>query len=128
MANLEKLAPRERQVMEAVLRLEEASVNDVRAEIPDPPSYNTVRAILNTLSQKEFLQHRLVQGKYLYRPTVSRDSTQKRLVRNLVDNIFSGNVTEVVATLLDVTAEELTENDYNRLRALINDNDKKRRP
>lgn len=126
MTNLENLAPRERQVMEAVFRLEEASVNDVLAEIPDPPSYSTVRAILNMLLHKQYLRHRLVQGKYLYSPTVSKDSTQKRLVRNMVDNMFSGNVTDVVATLLDVAGNELSDEDYKRLRRLIDENKKRR--
>lgn len=126
MTSLETLAPRERQIAEAVYRLEEASVNDVLTDIADPPSYNTVRAVLNTLVQKGFLQTRLDRGKYFYRPTVAKDTTQKRLVRNLVDNMFSGNVTDVVATLLDVAGDELSDSDYQRLRNLINDNKKRR--
>jgi len=44
---LEMLAPRERQVVETVLRLGEASVGDVLAAIPDPPTYSGIRAILS---------------------------------------------------------------------------------
>jgi len=121
MTNLEALAPRERQVMEAVYRFEEAAVNDVLGVIPDPPAYNTVRAILNTLAAKGYLKFRLQKGRYLYSPVVPKNKTQRHLVRNMVDTLFAGNVTEVVATLLDVAGDNLTDDDYRRLRALIND-------
>ena len=124
MSNLEKLAPRERQVMEAVYRCEEASVHDVLASIPDPPTYSTVRAIMNALSKKGLLSFRLEQGKYLYKPVVSKDTTRKSAVKNLVDSLFAGKITDVVATLLDVAEEELDENDYKRLRKMINERGK----
>ena len=127
MTNLKALAPRERQVMETVYRFEEATVNDVLGVISDPPAYNTIRAILNTLSEKGYLTSRLQKGRYLYSPVVSKTKTQKHLVRNMIDSLFSGDVTEVVATLLDVAGNELTDDDYRRLRTLINEN-KKRRP
>ena len=127
MTNLETLAPRERQVMEAVYQFEEASVNDVLNAIADPPKYNTIRAILNTLVEKGYLNHRQQKGRYLYSPVIPKNKTQKHLVRNLVDSIFAGNVTDVVAALLDVAGDDLTEKDYDRLRKLINDN-RKRRP
>ncbi|MCL2346872.1 MAG: BlaI/MecI/CopY family transcriptional regulator [Planctomycetaceae bacterium] len=126
MANLEALAPRERQVMEAVYRFDEATVNDVLGVIPDPPAYNTVRAILNTLLGKGYLKSRRQKGRYYYSPVVPKTNTQKHLVRNMIDNIFGGNVTDVVAALLDVAGNELTENDEQRLRTLI-DNNRKRR-
>ena len=126
MVHLENLAPRERQVMEAVYQFDEASVNDVLDAITDPPKYNTVRAILNTLVEKGYLNHRQQKGRYLYSPVVPKNKTQKHLVRNLVDSIFAGNVTEVVATLLDVAGDDLSEKDYDRLRKLISDSKKRR--
>ena len=126
MTNLEALAPRERQVMEAVYRFDEATVNDVLGVISDPPTYNTVRAILNTLTDKGYLTFRLQKGRYLYSPVVSKTKTQKHLVRNMVDTLFAGNVTDVVATLLDVAGEQLTEDDYRRLRTLINTSSQRR--
>jgi len=126
MTNLDALAPRERQVMEAVYRFEEATVNDVLGMISDPPTYNTIRAILNTLSEKGYLTSRLQKGRCLYSPVVSKTKTQKHLVRNMIDSLFAGDVTEVVATLLDVAGDNLTDEDYRRLRALINDNRKRR--
>ena len=125
MTNLESLAPRERQVMEAVYRFDEATVNDVLGVISDPPAYNTVRAILNTLAEKGYLTFRLQKGRYFYCPVVPKTKTQKHIVRNLVDTLFAGNVTEVVATLLDVAGDNLTDDDYRRLRTLINDNRKR---
>ncbi|MDR1957977.1 MAG: BlaI/MecI/CopY family transcriptional regulator [Planctomycetaceae bacterium] len=126
MTRLETLAPRERQVMEAVYRFDEASVNDVLGTIADPPTYSTVRAIMNTLTEKGYLKFRQEKGRYLYRPVVPKNKTQENLVRNMVNTIFAGNITEVVAAVLDVAGNDLSESDYVRLRKLINDSRKRR--
>ena len=49
-----ELGKRERQIVEAVFRLKEASVADVLKELDSPPSYSTVRAMLGMLSRKNF--------------------------------------------------------------------------
>ena len=58
---------RERQIVEAVYRLGEASVAQVRAEVSNPPSYSAVRAILTTLVGKKVLAFRQEGKRYLYR-------------------------------------------------------------
>ncbi len=116
---LETLAPRERQIVEAVYRLGEAAVGEVLAALADPPSYSAVRAILNILVQKGFLEYRREKTKYLYRAVLEKETARKSMLRNLLQNFFSGNATEAVAALLDVAAEDLTAKDYKDLEKMI---------
>jgi predicted transcriptional regulator len=117
--NLEKLAARERQVVEAVYRLEEATVGEVLAAIDDAPSYSAVRAILATLVQKGVIEYRNVKNKYLYQPVLPKDSAQKSMLRSLLENFFSGSPTKAVAALLDVAGNEMSDADYFELKQLI---------
>ena len=57
-ARPESLSRRERQIVEIVYRLGKATVADVRKELPDPPSYSAVRALLRILEEKGHLRHR----------------------------------------------------------------------
>jgi predicted transcriptional regulator len=55
--DLGDLGRRERQIVEALYRLERATVRDVLAELPDPPSYSAVRAMLTKLEEKGYARH-----------------------------------------------------------------------
>ena len=117
MSNFEHLGARERQIVEAVYRLEEGSVSEVLSALADAPSYSAVRAMLNILVNKGYLDYRLVKNKYLYRPAGKLKATQKSVLRGVVDNFFGGKTTEAVAALFD--GARLSEADYHRLRALL---------
>lgn len=116
---LESLAPRERQVVETVMKLGEAAVGDVLAAIADPPTYSGIRAIMNVLVQKGFLEYRREKTKYLYRAVIAKDQARRSMLRNLLDNFFAGDPSEVVAALLDVAADDLREKDYKQLKQMI---------
>ena len=117
MSVFDQLGARERQIVEAVYRLEEGSVGEVLTELADPPSYSTVRAMLNILTNKGYLDYRMVKNKYLYRPAGKKKATQKNVMRGVLENFFSGETTEAVAVLLEGT--KLNEAEYRKLRELI---------
>ena len=52
-----KLSRRERQIMDIVYQRCRVSVADVRKDLPDPPSYSAVRALLRILEEKGYLVH-----------------------------------------------------------------------
>ena len=66
-----ELGKRERQIVEAVYRLGEASVSDVVSELSDPPTYSSVRAMLGLLVRKKVLKQRQDGKRYLYRPAAA---------------------------------------------------------
>ncbi len=121
------LGKRERQIVEAVYRLGEASVSEVLAEIADPPSYSSVRAMLGTLVQKDVLAYRHEGKRYLYRPVASKGKTQKSAVRRLVAGLFGGRASDAMAALLDVAGGSLTDEELDRIRQLIDQTRKENR-
>jgi BlaI family penicillinase repressor len=121
------LGKRERQIVEAVYRLGEASVSQVLAAIADPPSYSSVRAMLGTLVQKDVLAYRHEGKRYLYRPVASKGKTQKSAVRRLVAGLFAGRASDAMAALLDVAGGTLTDEELDRIRQLIDQTRKENR-
>jgi len=63
------LSKRERQIMEVIYRRGKASVREVLDDIPNPPSYSAVRAMMNILENKGFITHVKVGRKYVYAST-----------------------------------------------------------
>lgn len=119
------LGRRERQIVEAVYRLGAASVAEVRKAIPDPPTYSTVRAMLNLLVQKKVLTFRQEGKRYVYRPVTSRGQMGRSALRNLVRNFFGGQPLDALAALLDGSAGRLAPDDLDRLRQLIDEVEEK---
>lgn len=115
----QSLGYRERQIMDAVYQLGEASVQEVLDVIPDPPSYSAIRKMLNVLEQKGFLVHHQEGTKYVYRPTQSRSSASRSAAKHLLATFFGGCSTDAVNTILDVSSSKLTDEDFNRLREII---------
>jgi predicted transcriptional regulator len=110
---------RERQIVEAVYRLGEASVAQVRAELPSPPSYSAVRAILTTLVGKKVLAFRQEGKKYLYRARTSHEAAGRSALERLLHTFFAGQPTHAIAALLDVSADSLTRDELDRMKSLI---------
>jgi len=114
-----RLGHRERQIMDAIYRLQEASVGEVQQEIENPPSYSAVRKMINVLEEKGLLSHRRDGTKYIYKPTQSRSFARRSAAKKLLATFFSGSAAEAVNTILDVSAKDLTDEDFEQLRAII---------
>lgn len=115
------LGRRERQIMDAIFELGEASVGEVLAQLPDPPSYSAVRTMIRLLEGKGLLRHRREGLKYVYRPTQSRDSASRSALKHLLKTFFGGSAPDAVAAILDVSSDELTEEDIQRIEQLIDE-------
>lgn len=113
------LGARERQILDAVYALGEASVAEVLAALADPPTYSTVRTMIRMLERKGLLQHRQSGTKYVYRPTRSRESASRSALKHVLQTFFGGSATDAVAAILDVSASKLTEGDLERLEQLV---------
>lgn len=113
-----ELGKRERQIAEAVYRLKEAAVADVLAELADPPSYSSVRAMLGLLVRKRVLKQRRDGKRYLYRPATPADQAGTTALRNVLQTFFAGEPSTAMAALLDVS-EKLSAEDLDRMKTLI---------
>lgn len=122
-----ELGKRERQIVEALYRFGEASVAQVRAAIPDPPTYSAVRGMLNLLVEKGVVRFRQDGKRYLYRPAASKHKTGRSALRSLVRNFFADQPADAVAALVDGWAGKLAPDDLSRIRRLIDEADRDRR-
>lgn len=113
------LSRRERQVMDVIYRLGEATVSEVIAELPDPPTNPAVRAVLRTLEEKGELTHHQRGAHYVYRPVTPRRSASRTALRRLVETFFDGSPEKAMVALLDLTAPETSRAELDRISALI---------
>jgi predicted transcriptional regulator len=113
------LSRRERQIMDIVYARGEASAAAVHAELPDPPSYSAVRALLAILVEKGHLKHRSEQGRYIYAPTRRRAQVGRSALRRVLDTFFEGSLEKAVAALLRGADANLSADELARLGQLI---------
>jgi predicted transcriptional regulator len=112
-----QLSRRERQIMDVIYRRGQATAADVLQDIPDPPSYSAVRALLRLLEDKGHVRHEQDGPRYVYLPTVNRERARRSALTHVVRTFFDGSATDAVAALLDNDVIDHTELD--RLSALI---------
>lgn len=112
------LSRRERQIMDVVYRHGRATAADVLAELPEPPTYSAVRAMLRLLEEKGHVRHEQDGPRYVYLPTVTRDRARRSALRHVVRTFFDGSTEDAVAALLE-TDKRLGDDELDRLSALI---------
>ena len=105
--------------MNVVFRLGRSTVTDVLDQLEDPPSYSSVRTMLRYLEAKGFLRHVQEGRNYVYLPTARRDQAQRSALGNVVRTFFDGSRAQAIAALLDVDETELTDDDLNRMKNMI---------
>ena len=124
MTNDRSLSRRERQIMDVIYELKEATVLQVLERLPEPPGYSAVRALMRVLERKGHLTHRQDGPRYVYTPLVAKEKARRNALRHMMRTFFDGSTEGVMAALLDISEKNLSEDDYVRLRELI---DKARR-
>ena len=110
--------------MDILYRDGKATVADVLAGLPDPPSYSAVRAMLRILEEKGHVRHEQDGPRYLFVPTVKRDTAQRSALRHVVNTFFDGSAAQVMAALFELSARELDADGLAQMRRLV---DKARR-
>ncbi len=115
----QNLSRRERQIMNVIYARGAVSVQEVVDQIPDPPSYSAVRAMLRVLEEKGHVKHREDGPRYVYLPTVPRDEASRSALRQLVRTFFDGSAEQAAAALLDMSGPELSKEELDRLSEAI---------
>src|SRR5688572_1360300 len=101
-ASLQHLTRRERQILDALRELgDEASAEEIRGKLPDPPGYSAVRALLARMEAKGVIRHREKGLRYVYSPTTSRTTARRSALQRLVQVFFGGSSGDAVSALLD---------------------------
>ena len=113
------LSRRERQIMDVIYQYGQATAVEVMENLPEPPSYSAVRALLRVLETKGYVKHKQNGPRYVFLPTINRDKAKRSALKHTVQTLFNGSVVETVATLLDISGAKLSESELNQLSDLI---------
>ena len=103
-----RLGRRERQIVEILYRLGKASVAEVLAELPDPPSYSAVRGMLTLLEGKGYVRHKRDGLRYVYTQAVASDKARQSALRQPFCPHFCGVAHRSAAALLEMSGEKLS--------------------
>lgn len=107
--------------MDVIYRHGRATAGEVLEQLPDPPSYSAVRAMLRVLEEKGHLRHEQEGPRYIYGPTVTRERARRSALHHLVETFFDGSTEQVVAALLEGADTKLSDTELDRLSRLIDE-------
>ena len=113
------LTKRERQIVDRLYRLGRATANEILDGLAGSPSSSTVRTQLRVLESKGFVRHEEEGLRYVYMPTVPRHAARRSALKHLVDTFFDGSNAKVVAALLGGDCGRVTDDDLDRIAALV---------
>ena len=107
--------------MDVLVRLGKASARDIWEQIPNAPSYSTVRKLLSVLEEKGHVKHRESGKVYIYMATRPHGQMAESALRRTRDTFFGGSVEQVVTGLLNLKDTQLDSEELSRIAAMINE-------
>jgi len=114
-----QLSRRERQVMDILFRIGKGTAQEIMDEMSDPPSYSAVRALMVTLETKGHVKHGKESRRYVYSPAVPEKKAKRSALKQLLATFFEGRPENLVASLLDPEDQQLSNEEIERIRSLI---------
>ncbi len=114
-----QLTPVELELMHILWKQGEVSVADVLAALPPERklAYTSVSTVLRILEQKGVVHSRKEGRGHLYSAKLPREAYEAHSVRHLVDTVFDGTASALVARLVE--AVPLTPEETEQLRKLL---------
>lgn len=113
------LTRRESQIMAIAHRRQRATVEDIRAELPDAPSPSSVRKLLDIMIERGLLGREYDGPRYVYFPAARPEDASRSALQQLVRTFFNDSNTSAMAALLDMSDQPLSDAEYRRLSALL---------
>ncbi|GAB7257012.1 BlaI/MecI/CopY family transcriptional regulator [Polaribacter sp. OB-PA-B3] len=93
-----QLTKAEEQIMQVLWDLNEASVKDIIAILPEPkPAYNTVSTIVRILETKEFVAHKPLGRGFMYYPIIEKETYSNQSLHKLMNGYFNGSFKSMVS-------------------------------
>jgi BlaI family penicillinase repressor len=117
----ERISDAEHAVMEVLWEKAPLSAQEVAERVPAERGWsaNTVKTLLGRLLAKNIIGHQEEGRRYLYRPLVERGDYVEGESRKLMDRLFGGKLTPLVAHLAERDA--LSDDDIAEIEALLKD-------
>jgi len=113
------LTRRESQIMEILYRRRRATVEEIRAELPDAPSPSSVRKLLEIMIDRGLLAREYDGPRYVYFPAVKPEDASRSALKQLVRTFFNNSPGSAIAALLDIRSTQLSATEYRHLSNLL---------
>ncbi|HKW03515.1 MAG TPA: BlaI/MecI/CopY family transcriptional regulator [Vicinamibacterales bacterium] len=113
------LTRREAQIMEILHRRKRATVEAIRAELPDAPSPSSVRKLLEIMIDRHLLGREYDGPRFVYFPAARPEEASRSALKQLVRTFFDNSPGSAAAALLDMSGKNLSDDEYDRLTRLI---------
>ena len=114
-----ELSRRERQIMDIIFARGEATVNQICAELPDPPTSMAVRRMMHILEEKGFLNRREIGREVAYSPSEKKEKAGSSAFQRVLETFFGGSLEEALSTHLLTRKDKVTNEERDRLIQLI---------
>jgi len=98
---------RERQIMDAIFELGEATVNDVLSRIEAPPSRTSLRTLMRIMEEKGHIKHKQRGREFLYFSCRQRKRAGRSAFRRVLRTYFNGSLEEALEALVTDQDAEL---------------------
>jgi BlaI family penicillinase repressor len=117
----ERISDAEHAVMEVLWEKSPLTAQEVVERVPVERGWsaNTVKTLLGRLLAKSIIAHQEEGRRYLYRPLVERADYVAGESRKLMDRLFGGKLTPLVAHLAE--RDQITDQDIAEIEALLKD-------
>lgn len=108
---MQKLTPKEEEVLELMWKLGECAPKDIVAQYEAPqPHVNTVATMVQSLERKGYVSHRPQGRGYIYFPVVTQEDYGRSKLGGFVSRYFKHSYMKLVSALVQdekVTEQEL---------------------
>lgn len=115
---LNKLPPRERQIVNLLYERGAMAVSDICDSLPDNPSGSAVRTMLKRLEDKGFVQRAESDRGFLYSPAVSDSVARRTALAEVVKTFFNGSAAGAASALLGMS-DRLDASQLDEIEAMI---------
>lgn len=118
---MENLSRREREVINIIFALGEATLSQVSEAMDEPPTRPALRSILTILEEKGHLKHRQDGREFVYRSVVSREKAGRSMLERVLGTFFGGSISQALAAYLSDPKTRLTRDEIAELRRFIDE-------
>jgi len=120
MNNLPNLSRREREIMDSVFTLGEATVKEIEGRLADPPTRQALRSLLDILVHKQQLKRLDSRGReVVYGPVLAKDHAGISTLRQVLKTFFGGKLSEAAAAYMAAPGDAPDAAELEELRRLL---------
>lgn len=114
------LSRRQRQILDILYEMGEASVLEIQAQLPKAPTPMAIRRMLQILEEDKGLVKRRKEGRnYVYMPRPARGKTGAKMLNHVLKTFFDGSLPQALAAHLADKKSQLSKEEYDQMMASI---------